>query len=106
MTGIHTTAIVGPDGALDLHVPNLPPGQEVSITIDVEGPREASPAANQRAHPTALGPMSLPIEERHHLLARSVAEGAEAFRSDPELMEFSTLDDDEWDEVDADNAGE
>lgn len=36
MTSIQTSAVVGPDGTLDLHVPNLPPGERVSVTIESE----------------------------------------------------------------------
>lgn len=38
MTTIHLNATVGPDGALDLHVPNLPPGAQVSITVEPDQP--------------------------------------------------------------------
>ncbi len=43
MTSIHTSAVVGPDGALDLHVPNLPPGERVSITVESEQGQSAQP---------------------------------------------------------------
>lgn len=42
--------------------------------------------------------MKLPLEERHRVLAQSVAEAAEAFRTDPELMEFSALDGEDWED--------
>ncbi len=45
MTSIRTSAVVGPDGALDLHVPNLPPGERVSITIESEQGQSAQPPA-------------------------------------------------------------
>lgn len=45
MTSIQTSAVVGPDGALDLHVPNLPPGERVSITIESEQRPTAQPPA-------------------------------------------------------------
>ena len=45
MTSIQTFAVVGPDGALDLHVPNLPPGERVSVTIESDqGQAAHSPA--------------------------------------------------------------
>ncbi|MGH2515335.1 MAG: hypothetical protein ACRDHP_06740 [Ktedonobacterales bacterium] len=105
MTSVYTQAIVGPDGALDLHVANLPPGQRVSVTIEV--PDAASSAladevaSHTAPHPTALDLMTLPLEERHRILAQTVADAAEAFRTDPELMEFSALDGEDWE-----NAGE
>lgn len=36
MTSRHVNAVVGPDGALDLYVSDLPPGQQVTITIETE----------------------------------------------------------------------
>lgn len=50
MTSIHTTATVGPDGTLDLHVPNLPPGQRVSITIEPEQTAPAPQALSGGVH--------------------------------------------------------
>lgn len=49
--------------------------------------------------PTALDLMKLPLAERHYVLAQTVAEAAEAFRTDPELMEFSALDGEDWDDA-------
>jgi hypothetical protein len=103
MTSIRTSGVVGPDGALDLHVPNLPPGERVSITIEVPeaskgAAREATPQ-DQSQHLTALDLLQLPLEERHRILAQSVAEAAEAFRTDAELMEFSALDAEDWEDT-------
>lgn len=36
MPTIHLNATVGPDGTLDLHVPDLPPGEQVNITVESE----------------------------------------------------------------------
>lgn len=103
MTSVHTHAVVGPDGALDLHVSNLPPGQQVSVTIEVPDVPSAAPEVEAESgtasYPTALDLMQLPLEERHRVLAQTVAEAAEAFRGDPELMEFSALDGEDWDDA-------
>lgn len=40
---------------------------------------------------------TLPIKERHKLLAQSVAATAEDFLNDPDLTEFSVLDGEDWD---------
>ena len=40
---------------------------------------------------------ALPIEERHELLAQSIAATAEDFLKDPALTEFSVLDGEDWD---------
>ncbi len=100
MTSIQTSAVVGPDGALDLHIPNLPPGERVSITIDLpaetNGSAHSASTAAKSPYPSALDLLELPLEERHRILAQSVAEAAEAFRTDPELMEFSALDGEDW----------
>jgi antitoxin component of MazEF toxin-antitoxin module len=45
--------------------------------------------------------IKLPLEERHRLLAAAAAEAAEAYRTNPELMEFSAaLDGEDWEETD------
>ena len=46
---------------------------------------------------SAVKLMKLPLEERHRLLAAAAAEAAEEYRTNPELMEFSTaLDGEDW----------
>ena len=40
---------------------------------------------------------TLPIKERHKLLAQSIAATAEDFLDDPDLTEFSVLDGEDWD---------
>ena len=39
---------------------------------------------------------NLPIEERHQYLKATIAETANDFLNDPELTEFSILDDEDW----------
>lgn len=103
MTSVHTHAVVGPDGALDLHIANLPPGQRVFVTIEAPDAPGSAPADEEASHiapyPTALDLMALSLEERHHILAQTVADAAEAFRTDPELTEFSALDSEDWDDA-------
>jgi hypothetical protein len=48
MTTVHLNATVGPDGALDVHIPDLPPGLPVSITV--ESDRAATPATMSNVH--------------------------------------------------------
>jgi len=40
-TVIHTRAVVGPDGTIEIHVPELAPGQEVEVTVEVQATPEA-----------------------------------------------------------------
>lgn len=40
---------------------------------------------------------ALPLEERHTLLAESIALTSEDFLTNPELIEFSVLDVEDWD---------
>lgn len=40
---------------------------------------------------------ALPVEQRHKLLAQSIATTAEDFFKDPSLTEFSVLDGEDWD---------
>jgi hypothetical protein len=44
--------------------------------------------------------VKLPLAERHRLLSPFVAEMAEDFANDPELMEFVVLDGEDWDGLD------
>ncbi|HEY7358251.1 MAG TPA: AbrB/MazE/SpoVT family DNA-binding domain-containing protein [Ktedonobacterales bacterium] len=68
--------------------------------------RRAAPESEERPrfagpYPTAAELMQLPLEERHRLLAAAAAEAAEEYRTNPELMEFSTaLDGEDWEEMD------
>ena len=39
-TVIHTRAVVGPDGTIEIRAPELTPGQEVEITVEVQAPPE------------------------------------------------------------------
>jgi hypothetical protein len=43
---------------------------------------------------------ALPLEQRHQLLASSIAATADDFKTDPELVEFSLLDTADWIEDD------
>lgn len=35
-TVIHTRAVVGPDGTIEIRAPELSPGQEVEVTVEVQ----------------------------------------------------------------------
>ena len=35
-TVIHTRAVVGPDGTIEIRAPELTPGQEVEVTVEVQ----------------------------------------------------------------------
>lgn len=35
-TVIHTRAVVGPDGTIEIRAPELAPGQEVEVTLEVQ----------------------------------------------------------------------
>lgn len=35
-TVIHTRAVVGPDGTVEIRAPELMPGQEVEVTVEVQ----------------------------------------------------------------------
>ena len=100
MTSIQTSAVVGPDGALDLHIANLPPGERVSITIDLpagsNGSAPSASTATKSPYPNALDLLELPLEERHRILAQSVAEAAELYASDPELTAFEAFGDEDF----------
>jgi hypothetical protein len=40
-TVIHTHAIVGPDGTIEIRAPERAPGQEVEVTVEVQTNNEA-----------------------------------------------------------------
>lgn len=99
MTSIRTSAVVGPDGALDLHVPNLPPGARVTVTIDVPGvsgsTTEEAQVSGQTRHFTARELLSMPAEERDRIMERAAAEAAAVYATDPELAGFEAFGDDD-----------
>lgn len=39
-TVIHTRAVVGPDGMIEIRAPKLAPGQEVEVTLEVQAASE------------------------------------------------------------------
>jgi hypothetical protein len=92
-SALHKDAVVQPDGTIALSVPEIAPGQHVHITIE---PAEHSPGQSQ--HYTAIELMALPLAERHRILAATMDDAAAAFRDDPELMAFSALDGEGWED--------
>ena len=97
MSSIHTAATVGPDGTLDLHIANLPPGQQVTVTIEVPDPGR-EPNATSR-HYTASELMRLPREERARILEAAAAEAAEEYATNPALSDFEAFaEDDHYDD--------
>ncbi len=52
--------------------------------------RRATPETQPTPQLSAVELMKLPIPERHRLLAKAAQEAAEEYRTNPELMEFST----------------
>ena len=47
-TVIHTRAVVGPDGTIEIRAPELAPGQEVEITVEVQAmPEETKRRARE-----------------------------------------------------------
>jgi antitoxin component of MazEF toxin-antitoxin module len=63
--------------------------------------RRAAPENLPTPPLSAIELMKLPIAERHRLLAQAAAEAAEEYRTNPELMEFSTALDGEDCETDS-----
>ncbi len=90
---IAVEATVAPDGQIHISVPELAPGQRVRVTIE---PTEQSSSQPQTY--TAVELMALPLAERHRILAATMDDTAAAFRDDPELMEFSALDGEGWED--------
>lgn len=95
----HLTAIVGPDGTLDLHVPNLPPGERVTVTIEVPdvpaGATEEAQATEEPRQYTARELLNMPAEERDRIMERAAAEAAEVYATDPELAGFEAFGEDD-----------
>jgi len=90
---IHIETTVTPEGKIELALPELTPGQRVRVTVE---PAEQPSGQSQRY--TAIELMKLPLAERHRILAATMDDAAAAFHDDPELMEFSTLDTESWED--------
>lgn len=89
-TTLHREGIVGPDGKIEITLPELQPGQKVSITIQLEHALPQTPhPAGQRY--TARELLALPREEREHILL-AAAEAAEAeYRENHALSDFEAF---------------
>ena len=47
-TVMHTRAVVGPDGTIEIRAPELAPGQEVEITVELQAtPEETTHRASE-----------------------------------------------------------
>ena len=95
MTSIRTSAVVGPDGAITLNVPDLQPGQTVDVTIEVPEPVAEGPQAQPTEHLTAIELLQLPREERDRILAAAVEDAADEYSKNPELTEFEAFGEDD-----------
>lgn len=93
MINIQLGAAVGPDGTLDLHVPNLPPGERVTVTIEV--PDMPTGESEGACRYTARELLKMPAEERDRIMERAAAEAAEVYATDPALAGFEAFGDDD-----------
>ena len=99
MTSIRTSAVVGPDGAITLTVPDLRPGQTVEVTIEVPEIAAENPQAPPRRRLTAIELLKLPREERDRILAAAAEDAADEYRTNPDLTELEAFgEDDLYDE--------
>ena len=84
MTSIRTSAVVGPDGAITVNVPDLRPGQMVEVAIQVPEAVSASPKVQPQGHLTAIELLQLPREERDRILAAAAEDAADEHRTNPD----------------------
>lgn len=88
-------AVVQPDGKIELSVPELSPGQRVTVTIEVpDAPAPEEPGARldtEPRHYTALELMKLPREERDRILEAAAAAAEGEYATTPALSEFDAF---------------
>lgn len=95
MTSIHVNTIVGPDGEITVHVPDLKQGQTVAVTIEVPETTTENDQAQHQRHMSAIELLKLPREERDRILAAAAEDAAEEYRTNSELTEFEAFGEDD-----------
>jgi hypothetical protein len=74
----------------------LPPDKQQQVLDFTEFLRHKLHPSAPSAPLTMRQIVALPLQERHQILASSIAATAQDFLNDPELTEFSTLDAEDW----------
>ena len=90
-TVIHRDAVVGPDGHIDIAMPELAPGQRVSITIEPE------PAASANATPAAGAKVYTPEGAIPMIDIIRQAPGQQLFKTADEVDEYIRRERESWD---------
>ena len=80
-TVIHTRAVVGPDGSIEIRAPELTPGQEVEITIEAQ----------------ATEPEEEPEEKKHAIDILRNLPGHLVFQTAEEVDDYIREERDSWD---------
>lgn len=79
------------------HLRRLPPDKQQEVLDFAEFLRQKLVSPPQSASRPSLQQLaSLPLSQRHQVLAPSIAATAEDFKTDPALTEFSVLDGEDW----------
>jgi hypothetical protein len=81
---------------------NSLPAEQVNEILDFAESvyRKQTSSRTPAPRPSLRQIAALPLEQRHQLLASSIAATADDFKTDPELVEFSLLDTADWIEDD------
>jgi hypothetical protein len=74
----------------------LPPDRQQQVLDFTEFLHHKLHTPLPSAKPTLRQIAALPIQDRHRILAPSIAATAQDFLDDPELTEFSILDAEDW----------
>jgi hypothetical protein len=72
----------------------LPPSHQQQVLDFTEFLRHK--IVSSSAKPTLQQIAAMPLQQRHQILAPSIAATAQDFLNDPELTEFSALDAEDW----------
>lgn len=75
---------------------HLPPDKQQEVLDFTEFLRQKTAPQLTTSKPSLRQIAAMPLQERHQILAQSIAETANDFLTDPELTEFAVLDTEDW----------
>jgi Protein of unknown function (DUF2281) len=87
-------SIVNLEDNILVNLRQLPPEKQQEVLDFTEFLRQKTVSVSSAHKPTLREIATMPLSERHKILASSIAATAQDFLTDPELTEFATLDED------------
>jgi hypothetical protein len=85
-------SIVNLEDNILVNLRQLPPEKQQEVLDFTEFLRQKTVSVSSAHKPTLREIATMPLSERHKILASSIAATAQDFLTDPELTEFATLD--------------